>query len=117
VNIVSERSPSNRRRHVRSRVLARCWIARESVTLFGRVIDLGEGGLFVRTAAVLPRGTDVEVHLRPTGSGDIRAHGTVAWVGVRSEGDMRTRGIGIAFGHIEEGAQRLLDLLTVPAVS
>lgn len=117
MNLVSERSPSNRRRHVRSRVLARCWIERESFTLFGRVVDLGEGGLFVRTAVVLPRGTDVEVHLRPTGSGEIRAHGTVAWVGVRSEGKMRTRGIGIAFGRIEEGEQQLMDLLTTPAAS
>lgn len=105
-------SNANRRRHVRSRVFARCWIERESVTLFGRVIDLGEGGLFLRTAVVLPPGTDVRVHLRPAGAGEpIRAQGTVAWVGFRNDGETRMRGIGIAFDRIEEGEQQLLDLL------
>lgn len=106
-------SNANRRRHVRSRVFARCWIERESVTLFGRVVDLGEGGLFLRTAVVLPPGTDVHVHLRPAGAGDIRAHGTVAWVGYRDDGESRMRGIGIAFDRIEEGEQQLLNLLGV----
>ena len=109
---MSEWSHANRRRHVRSRVFARCWIERESITLFGRVVDLGEGGLFLRTAVVLPPGTDVRVILRPSGANEaIRAHGTVAWVGFRTDGDGRTRGIGIAFDRIEEGEQQLHDLL------
>lgn len=82
------------------------------MTLFGRVVDLGEGGLFLRTAVVLPRGTDVNVHLRsPTTGEAIRARGTVAWVGFRDDGELRTRGIGIAFDRIEEGAGPLHDLL------
>jgi uncharacterized protein (TIGR02266 family) len=106
-------SNANRRRHVRSRVFARCWIERESVTLFGRVVDLGEGGLFLRTAVVLPPGTDVRVHLRPPGVNEsIRAHGTVAWVGFRDDGESKMRGIGIAFDRIEEGEKELLQLLT-----
>lgn len=109
-------SNANRRRHVRSRVLARCWIERESITLFGRVVDLGEGGLFLRTAVVLPPGTDVRVHLRPAGVDEsIRAQGTVAWVGFLNDGDVPMRGIGICFDRIEEGEQQLLDLLTAHA--
>ena len=115
LRLVSEWSHANRRRHVRSRVFARCWIERESVTLFGRVVDIGEGGLFLRTAVVLPPGTDVSVMLRPPGSNEaIRAHGTVAWVGFRSDGESRTRGIGIAFDRIEQGERQLLDLLCTP---
>ncbi|MBI2897075.1 MAG: PilZ domain-containing protein [Deltaproteobacteria bacterium] len=103
---------ANRRRHFRSRVVARCWIERENVTLFGRVVDLGEGGLFLRTAVVLPPGTDVNVHLRPAGGGEtIRARGTVAWVGFRNDGDGRTRGLGIAFDRIEEGEPQLHAIL------
>jgi Tfp pilus assembly protein PilZ len=103
---------SNRRRHFRSRVFARCWIERESVTLFGRVIDLGEGGLFLRTAVVLPPGTDVNVHLRPQNGGEtIRAKGTVAWSGFRTDGDVRTRGLGIAFDRIEAGVPELHSLV------
>jgi uncharacterized protein (TIGR02266 family) len=110
---VRERGEANRRRHARSRVFARCWIERETVTLFGRVVDVGEGGLFLRTAVVLPPGTDVNVHLHPPGgAAPIRAHGTVAWVGVRAEGDSRTRGIGIAFDRIEEGAGALSALVS-----
>lgn len=104
-------SLENRRRHSRSRVLARCWIERESITLFGRVVDLGEGGLFLRTAVVLAPGTDVNVQLRSAAGDAIRAHGTVAWVGFRNDGDIRTRGIGIAFDRIEEGAKQLRALL------
>lgn len=113
---MAESSQANRRRHARSRVLARCWIERESITLFGRVVDLGEGGLFLRTAVVLAPGTDVNVQLRSPGSGEaIRAHGTVAWVGYRSEGDSRTRGIGIAFDRIDEGEPELQALLAAGA--
>ena len=107
---------ANRRRHYRSRVFARCWIERDSVTLFGRVMDLGEGGLFLRTAVVLPPGTDVNVHLRPQTGGDtIRARGTVAWSGFRTEGELRTRGLGIAFDRIEAGGPELAALVGGPA--
>jgi len=104
---------AERRRFRRVVTRARCWVERDSVTLYGRVVDIGEGGLFLRTAVALLAGTVVEVHVAPEGSIErIRAKGTVAWSGLRTEGAKRTSGIGIAFDSVIDGQEfldRLLD--------
>lgn len=102
---------AERRRHRRVVTRARCWIERDSVTLYGRVVDIGEGGLFLRTAVSLLAGTPVEIHVAPEGTEEkIRAKGTVAWSGLRTDGAKRTSGIGIAFESVIDG-EELLDRL------
>jgi uncharacterized protein (TIGR02266 family) len=104
---------AERRRHRRVVTRARCWVERESVTLYGRIVDIGEGGLFLRTAVSLVAGTPVDVYVAPEGSEQkIRARGTVAWSGLRTDGAKRTSGIGIAFESVIDGQEfldRLLD--------
>jgi uncharacterized protein (TIGR02266 family) len=103
----------DRRRHRRVTTRAKCWIERDSVTLFGRVLDIGVGGLFLRTAFSLDAGTPVDVYVAPEGSPDrIRARGTVAWSGLRTDGPRPASGIGVSFESVVDGSaalERLLD--------
>jgi uncharacterized protein (TIGR02266 family) len=56
--------------------------------------DLSAGGLFIATDDVLPKGTELELKLKPPGHLlGLRLRGSVAWVSLRGE----RRGMGIKF--------------------
>jgi hypothetical protein len=65
------------------------------------IFDLSDGGLAVRTHAVLTRGMSVEVHLRLPGSSSvIQCKGTVAWA---------THGLaGIEFASVSPASARVI---------
>jgi len=105
-------SDRDRRKHRRVTTRAKCWIERDSVTLFGRVLDIGEGGLFLRTAFSLDVGTSVDVYVAPEGTDSrIRARGTVAWSGLRTDGPRPASGIGVSFDSVVDGQAQLDQLL------
>ncbi len=96
-----------RRRFSRVAVRCRCWIERESVTLFGTTADIGLGGLFLRTGVRLRAGSEVNVLIRLEGvSRSVVAQGVVAWNNPPSAGARRV-GIGIQFSRIIEGEAEL----------
>ena len=76
------------------------------------VEDLSEGGLFLRTDQLLPRGTFVVIDLvRPGQRKVLRLEGTVA--GAKLPGPDNKPGMGIEFGEIPDGERaRLLALLS-----
>ena len=72
----------NRRRFERLAVRCGCWLEGEAMTVYGRTVDLGRGGLFLRTAVRMPHGSPVEVRLQMPGRTDgLSVSGTVAWAG------------------------------------
>jgi uncharacterized protein (TIGR02266 family) len=72
----------NRRRFERLALHCGCWLEAEAITVYGRTIDIGRGGLFLRTAVRMPRGSSVEVRLQLPGRIDeLSASGTVVWAG------------------------------------
>ncbi len=95
---------SDRRRGVRIPALATCWIARDSVTLMGRVTNLSDGGLFVLTPCSICRGSGVELSLN-IGGKLVEASGCVAWCGGTDEAD--GPGLGIQFDRVMNGREYL----------
>jgi len=78
--------------------------------VYGTTVDVGLGGLLLRTAAPFAPGSDVEVRLQLAGvSTPIVARGTVAWSNLGAPG--ARAGIGVQFEHIASGADALESLL------
>ena len=92
---------SERRLHPRVRINARCWLEQESLTLYGTVANISQGGLFLCTPVHLPVGNDVQLTL-DLASGRVTARGEV----VRSQSagcDCGQTGLGIYFREINTG--------------
>lgn len=98
----------NRRRFERLAVHCGCWLEGEEMTVYGRTIDIGRGGLFLRTAVPMPHGSGVEVRLQLPGRlEELSARGTVVWAG-NVDGRM---GVAVEFSEIGDHDQlhRFLD--------
>jgi hypothetical protein len=108
-----EVSAAPKRRRVRQyqRVAVRCgcWLEHEDATVFGTTVDIGCGGLFLRTALPMSPGLDVRVTLRIPGCPPVVADGQV----VRRIGpqDGPRPGLGVRFEHLREGDAALRDFL------
>jgi uncharacterized protein (TIGR02266 family) len=77
---------------------------RAGPTIAGAItLDVGKGGLGIRTMSPLPKGTAVQLKFRlPGGDSDIDAAGRVAW-------SDRKVGMGIQFEKISPADQRTID--------
>lgn len=89
----------NRRRFERLAVHCGCWLEGDSLTVYGRTIDLGRGGLFLRTAVPMTRGARVDIRLQLPGRvSPLAACGTVVWAG-NVDGRM---GIAVEFSAVRD---------------
>jgi uncharacterized protein (TIGR02266 family) len=68
-------------------------------------LNVGRGGLAVRTLSPLSPGTFVELKFRVPGRAEIEARGRVVW-------SDRTVGMGIQFEYMSAGDQQIIDGLT-----
>ena len=102
-------SPSERRRYARYAVRCRCWIETEQTSLFSQTVDVGLGGLFLRTAVPLGEGQCVGITL-DLGQGEpLVAEGSVSRI-VRPRSGVR-HGLGLEFVNITSGKQHLQHVL------
>ncbi len=107
---------SERRRFVRVPSALRCWCEGETVTVYARVANLSQGGLFLRTSTPMPLGS--RATLRLGGPEGLVLPGVVCWS--RAEEGAHLAGMGIAFGALDdETAHRLARLVEgeVPGAS
>jgi hypothetical protein len=104
-----------RRRYQRHALRCECWIEGDEVTIFGPTIDVGIGGLFLRTAIPVSTGAVVDVALKVLGEQAPLAARAVVMRCVPAHVGLR-HGIGLEFLEIFEGSDALVDLLqrTVP---
>ena len=103
----------DRRRHPRHDLIGHCWIDAPQLTLLGPMQDIGVGGLFVRTAALLPLGTAVEVCLRLPGESESLVAEALVARSVPIGLGPPSHGLGLAFVEIACG-QDLLRVLLEP---
>jgi uncharacterized protein (TIGR02266 family) len=102
---------SDSRRHGRVSSRLRCWCEGDNVTLYSRVGNLSEGGLFVRTSTPLARGSRALVRLRDGEAAEMRAPATVVWT--RDDGDEGPAGMGLVFDELDEsGRERLRRIIS-----
>jgi hypothetical protein len=100
-----------RRRYQRHALPCECWLENDALTIFGPTIDVGIGGLFVRTAIPVATGTIVNVTLKFQAelARAIEAEAIVTRT-VRAHAGLRY-GVGVEFLEVEMGVHALLGLL------
>lgn len=82
----------------------RCWCEGENVTVYARIGNLSEGGLFLRTSTPLSQGSKATVRFGQEPA--IEAQATVVWC--RADGEQGPPGMGLKFEVID---QKRLDEL------
>lgn len=101
-----------KRKHARFVTRMRVWCEGDNVTLFGRVGNLGEGGLFIHTGTPFDQGARARVRLKDLGSGgEVQIQATVVWS--RRPGTRFPAGMGLAFepsDGLPEEIRRLLRI-------
>lgn len=103
-------SRPERRRYQRHALPCECWLENDGLTIFGPTIDVGVGGLFVRTAIPVMAGTIVDVTLKLRS--ELRAIEAQALITRRVPAHSGMRyGVGVEFLEVDSGAQALLGLL------
>jgi hypothetical protein len=99
-----------RRKQPRYAVNCRCWVEKESMTLFGTVTNLSAGGFFLRTIPIVTEGSDVEVRLSLE-NGIVTGRGAIRWctqpAGIRADGPSAAPGMGIEFLQLSAGEELL----------
>ena len=81
----------------------RCWCEGDNITVYARIGNLSEGGLFLRTSTPLERGARAVVRFGgdlSTSLGPIEASALVVWS--RVEGQGGPPGMGLMFEEIDE---------------
>ena len=86
------------RRHHRVSSRLRCWCEGDNITVYARIGNLSEGGLFLRTSTPLERGAHALV--RFGGEQPIEAQARVVWS--RIEGHDGPPGMGLEFEGVDE---------------
>nr|WP_164021953.1 TIGR02266 family protein [Pyxidicoccus trucidator] len=91
---------SDNRKSARVPTLLRCWCEGDNVTLYARITNLSEGGLFLRTSTPLARGARAVLRLTPAEDPDVQAAATVVWL--REEEDRAyPPGMGLQFESLD----------------
>lgn len=98
-------SEGRHRAYRRVAVRCGCWLEHEQATIFGTTVDLGQGGLFLRTALPMPPGKAVRITLCLPGSETVVADGEVVRAVAPHDGDRP--GLGVRFEQLPEGEDSL----------
>jgi uncharacterized protein (TIGR02266 family) len=97
-------SLNDNRKHSRVPSRLRCWCEGENVTVYARIGNLSEGGLFLRTSTPLSEGS--RARIRFGAEPPIEAEATVVWA--RADGEGGPPGMGLRFLTIDQ--KRLEEL-------
>jgi uncharacterized protein (TIGR02266 family) len=99
------------RAYQRAAVRCGCWLEHEEATVYGTTIDLGQGGLFLRTALPMTPGVEVRVTLKLPGHEAVVADGQVVRRVEPAQGDRP--GLGVRFDKLACGDASLAAFLGV----
>ena len=89
------------RKHARVSTRLRCWCEGENVTVYARIGNLSEGGLFLRTSTPMPKGSRTLVRFRDGEQEEVSAEAVVVWTR-EAVGD-QPAGMGLMFEPMEDG--------------
>jgi uncharacterized protein (TIGR02266 family) len=91
----------------------RCWCEGENVTLYSRVGNLSEGGLFLRTSTPLREGvrTTVRLGVGEEDGPEVQTTATVVWA--RQRDKQWPSGMGLQFESLDAaGLERLRQIIS-----
>jgi uncharacterized protein (TIGR02266 family) len=84
----------------------RCWCEGENITVYARIGNLSEGGIFLRTSTPLERGSKATLRF---GAAGLEALARVVWS--RMEGQGGPPGMGLEFENIDDGVREAIRRL------
>lgn len=97
----------NRRAHPRIEYHGRCWCESGRTTIYAQLMNVSEGGVFVRTFAPLEKGTRTRIRWS-VDAGEVEADAVVVWTRGRSDGE-NPPGMGLRFERIDEDGRARVD--------
>ncbi len=83
----------------------RCWCEGENVTVYARIGNLSEGGLFLRTSTPLERGARTVVRFGDSSNPQIEATAEVVWAR-NNEGAEGPPGMGLMFVDVDDNRRQ-----------
>ena len=93
---------AERRRHPRIPVRSRCWCETDGITLYAKLVNASEGGVFISTYAPLRKGSPAKVRFKLDDAKlEIEAEAVVVWVREAAPDPMATPGMGLQFTVID----------------
>jgi len=99
---------ANNRKYERVTSKLRCWCEGENVTVYARIGNMSEGGLFLRTSTPLVQGAKARLRF---GTDGFETTARVVWS--RIEGQEGPAGMGLEFDapadQIREAIRRMID--------
>jgi hypothetical protein len=93
-----------RRRYLRYAVRCACWLESDESSVFAATVDVGLGGLFLRTAIPMPKGQRVRVALSLGRKGQAMLADGLVTRAVRARQGQR-HGVGVEFLDIRDGRE------------
>jgi uncharacterized protein (TIGR02266 family) len=98
---------TDNRKHARYSSRLRCWCESENITLYARIANLSEGGLFLQTHTPLDTGRRTLLRLSSGEVREVMAEATVVWSRPQRH-DKGPPGMGLKFEALDSSAQALL---------
>lgn len=104
-----EQDDDERRRFARVVLRSRCWCEAEGITLYAKLVNASEGGVFIGTYAPLRMGSPARVRFTLEGGElEVAAEAVVVWVREAASDPRVTPGMGMRFTVIDEPSVRAL---------
>jgi uncharacterized protein (TIGR02266 family) len=89
----------------------RCWCEGENITVYARIGNLSEGGLFLRTSTPLEQGSKTVVRFGPNEADEVEAVAIVVWA--RSQPSDGPAGMGLQFQEVDASQlEQIRQILT-----
>ncbi|HEY3448440.1 MAG TPA: TIGR02266 family protein [Myxococcales bacterium] len=100
---------AERRRYPRVPLKSRCWCEADGITLYAKLVNASEGGVFISTYAPLRKGSPAKVRFKLDDPRlEIAADAVVVWVREAAPEPMVTPGMGLQFTAIDTESMSVL---------
>jgi len=100
---------AERRKHPRVPIKSRCWCEADGITLYAKLANASEGGVFISTYAPLRTGSPAKIRFKLEDSKrEIEAEAVVVWVREAAPDPSGTPGMGLQFTVIDDASVDVL---------
>ena len=88
---------ANRRRFRRVMARSRCWCETEGITIYAKIVNVSEGGVFIRTFAPLTMGSTAKLRFNVDGLREVVTEAVVVWIRPTTDSPTISPGMGLRF--------------------